>query len=529
MKVFYNLFSFLFFVSASFGQQLPNIDPSFGNNGIAAAEFANSFDEAFSSLILPDGRILIAGRTDLGSGNGKPIVLAMFTSNGQPDNNFGTAGKKIISTGPNNVVNLRTPLLQPDGKIVLPGNLNVNNITRRMVARILPNGELDASFGENGFYISNNPLGAVGEDVVECFLLPTGEIWGVGMTGVSVPPDGNFRSRYSSFRLTTDGIIDTAYTKTSTFKLHAGTTGLGNDIAYAACRTPDNGIMLVGITSTNPGHTLLKLTLEGKPDSTFGRNGFTRQNPIYSTIFPRRIIPAQDGGYLLCANARLSGTGQPDNTALYKFSNAGLYDSTFGTNGIALTPYEGVPPTNPWAVDAVQDANGKIWVAHYGQFVGGGPRVFSVSRFTPNGSIDNTYGTSGIVATLLSGNPRRIHLGADGLPLLTGDGTYSGYTSDKDLVAIKVNPNPVAIKHKTNFKLSVYPNLVKQGEYVSAALPFNGETNVSLIDAKGQLFKFDYQAIGNLINIDTKTLAAGIYQIVVQQNQQQLRGRLCIQ
>jgi len=349
------------------------------------------------------------------------------------------------------------------------------------------------------------------------------------MTGVSLPPDGNFRSRYSSFRLTPEGVIDTSYTKTTTFRFHAGTTDLGNDIAYTACRTPENGILLVGISSTSAGHTLLKLTAEGKVDSTYGNNGFTRQNPTYSTIFPRRIVPAQGGGCMLCANARLSGTGNPDNTAIYKFTAAGLYDSTFGTNGIALTPYTDVPPTNPWAVDAVQDASGKIWVAHFGQFISGGPRVFSVSRFLPNGNIDNTYGNRGHVSTSLSGVPRQIYLGADGLPLLSGNGIYSGLTTDQDLVAIKVNPNLVSINPKIKKHLLITPSVVEKGKNFSVMLPSNEPVHLMLTSANGRQLPIAYQPTDNQIYCNTDQLPAGLYQVQIRQNQQVFQGRVLVQ
>jgi len=322
------------------------------------------------------------------------------------------------------------------------------------------------------------------------------------MTGVSLPPDGNFRSRYSSFRLTPEGVIDTSYTKTTTFRFHAGTTDLGNDIAYTACRTPENGILLVGISSTSAGHTLLKLTAEGKVDSTYGNNGFTRQNPTYSTIFPRRIVPAQGGGCMLCANARLSGTGNPDNTAIYKFTAAGLYDSTFGTNGIALTPYTDVPPTNPWAVDAVQDASGKIY---------------------------NTYGNRGHVSTSLSGVPRQIYLGADGLPLLSGNGIYSGLTTDQDLVAIKVNPNLVSINPKIKKHLLITPSVVEKGKNFSVMLPSNEPVHLMLTSANGRQLPIAYQPTDNQIYCNTDQLPAGLYQVQIRQNQQVFQGRVLVQ
>jgi len=173
MKHFTILIFALLIIQNSWAQ-IENVDPGFGNNGVASAEFNNAFDEAFSSLVLPSGKILIAGRTSVQPD--RPIILAMFLANGQPDNSFGTNGKKTIPTNQNGIISLRTPLLQTDGKIIIPGNLNVNNITRRMAVRILANGDLDNTFGNNGFFVSNNALGAIGEDLVECFLLPDGKI-----------------------------------------------------------------------------------------------------------------------------------------------------------------------------------------------------------------------------------------------------------------------------------------------------------------------------------------------------------------
>ena len=73
---------------------------------------------------------------------------------GMPDPGFGTNGQ-VITPSPDNpgASTIKDFALQPDGKILVAGDILQAGIYRDGLARFHPNGEIDTSFGVNGFFI----------------------------------------------------------------------------------------------------------------------------------------------------------------------------------------------------------------------------------------------------------------------------------------------------------------------------------------------------------------------------------------
>jgi uncharacterized delta-60 repeat protein len=93
-------------------------------------------------VVREDGRILIGGRFDHYGGTPAP-ALARLLANGQLDPSFDPG------SGPDQFV--FGIILQPDGRILIRGNINTyNGIERRGVARLLPDGALDTEFQAEG-------------------------------------------------------------------------------------------------------------------------------------------------------------------------------------------------------------------------------------------------------------------------------------------------------------------------------------------------------------------------------------------
>lgn len=130
---------------------LPNgtLDSSFGTKGIALNNL-NGLNFTFGDLaIQPDGKIITT--TSIGS-NGTftyNFTVARYQSSGAPDVNFGTNGKTVIISDTSN--SAQALEIQPNGKIIVVGHTEVpNNGLDILVARLNPNGLLDATFGNGG-------------------------------------------------------------------------------------------------------------------------------------------------------------------------------------------------------------------------------------------------------------------------------------------------------------------------------------------------------------------------------------------
>ncbi len=129
-----------------------SLDTSFNGSGIVTTAFAGSDDEAYALAIQPDGKIVAVGSTYVGStGSGYDFAAARYNANGTLDSSFDGDGRVTTSMfttreGANGVA------VQQDGKIIVAGLTNINGTTVDDfgLVRYNTNGSLDFSFDGDG-------------------------------------------------------------------------------------------------------------------------------------------------------------------------------------------------------------------------------------------------------------------------------------------------------------------------------------------------------------------------------------------
>lgn len=114
-----------------------DLDPSFSGDGIARTRLDDRFLVASDLAIQPDGRIVVVGRA--GTFQNAKWGLARYRPDGRLDRTFGDGGLVRTSFGWGFALGVA---LQPDDRIVVTGYSG-----GLAVARYLPNGRLDPSFG----------------------------------------------------------------------------------------------------------------------------------------------------------------------------------------------------------------------------------------------------------------------------------------------------------------------------------------------------------------------------------------------
>jgi uncharacterized delta-60 repeat protein len=125
-------------------------DTSFGaGTGSATVDFGQN-DFASAIALQPDGKIVVAGFTESGSGanTADDFAVARLLPNGSPDTSFGTNGRMTIAMAKYDYANAMA--LQPDGKIVVAGSTGGDGPLDIAVARVQPSGILDSTFGKGG-------------------------------------------------------------------------------------------------------------------------------------------------------------------------------------------------------------------------------------------------------------------------------------------------------------------------------------------------------------------------------------------
>ena len=200
------------------------LDPAFGQGGTVVDNVARNGDPAavvrenvFAVRIQPDGKILVAGWANVPGVVNRTFLLARYDEHGVPDPGFGDGGHVLVplrtanaagdGTIPVDVAQGFDLAIQPDGRIVVAGDAFVpfnplggepTGFANVALARYMPDGTLDPSFGQGGVVARDSVPGSAQAVRVQ----PDGKIVVAGRS----PANGFLVARYLP-----DGAIDRGF------------------------------------------------------------------------------------------------------------------------------------------------------------------------------------------------------------------------------------------------------------------------------------------------------------------------------
>jgi len=185
-----NLADFYNFAAARYDTN-GSLDTSFGTGGKVRLDFGNhDFDRAHAAALQADGKIVAAGFAISNGGLTQPFALARWNANGSLDTSFDGDGKALIDFGSFSQAAWDV-LVQPDGKIVTAGYPNSEGSDSDfLLARQLPDGTLDASFGTGGKVRTS--FGDLNGGAEGAALLPDGRVVAVGWQAVFADVSAQF-------------------------------------------------------------------------------------------------------------------------------------------------------------------------------------------------------------------------------------------------------------------------------------------------------------------------------------------------
>jgi uncharacterized delta-60 repeat protein len=127
------------------------LDASFGHHGKVQTDFGDlGMDRALAAALQPDGRIVAAGLAVSADGGSENFAIARYKANGTLDTSFSGDGLRQVDFG-SCCQAAHAVLLQHDGRIVVVGYPDSeSNDSDFVLARLKPNGALDATFGTGG-------------------------------------------------------------------------------------------------------------------------------------------------------------------------------------------------------------------------------------------------------------------------------------------------------------------------------------------------------------------------------------------
>lgn len=175
------------------------------------------------------------------------------------------------------------------------------------------------------------------------------------------------------------------------------TTSFANGSAGVGSFEQSNGD-IVAVAQVNfvqgggTGIGLVRYTSTGALDTTFGTNGIT--NTVFTGFtFTPFGFAVQKNGDILVAGEAISSAGRIE-FGLARYTSNGILDATFGNGGL-VTTLVGVRVNVPTAM--LLQPNGEIVMAGFEVAQEGtAPGKMSMVRYNSNGSLDTTFGTSGI-------------------------------------------------------------------------------------------------------------------------------------
>jgi uncharacterized delta-60 repeat protein len=162
------------------------------------------------------------------------------------------------------------------------------------------------------------------------------------------------------------------------------------------------------------GFTQLVFAQDGTLDNSFGTNGKVLTSVSANNDFASQLVVQVDGKIIVGATS-YSGTPSynKSNIALIRYNPNGTIDNTFGTNGIVETKFNNVQCS---LSRMTSQSDGKIVICGESGF------DFLILRYNSDGSLDNTFGTNGKVTTDFGGadNPLAMTIQTDGKIIVVG-------------------------------------------------------------------------------------------------------------
>lgn len=367
-----------------------NVDGSLDTVFNSAADSALSGSFVYGAAITQqnDGRLVILGN-----------AMIRLNINGSRDTSFSGDGIVPFASG-NSVVedaahNLVTVGFTADNCYTQPPcPFNIR------LTRVLPNGNLDTSFGVGGV-IAMAGYTHFWAGLLPSLVLQTDGKWVMTTTQAN---DANFTNDYDIRRFNSDGSVDTAFGVAGVVNINFGGYGDSTDaVATTALQQQDGKLVAAGWlydANSIKQFGLVRYNFNGSLDTTFNGSGsavttFDDRNS-YGSVLTDLIQQAD--GKLVAIGWTQTGT------ALARYNTDGSPDASFNGDGKVITrdglsgdiPADIGVGATPYSV--MQQSDGKL-VLGGTTYKEDGIYQMLLTRYNADGSLDTSFNGTGFVRT----------------------------------------------------------------------------------------------------------------------------------
>lgn len=388
-----------------------------------------------------DGKIIAVGLAQVD--NSTQLGLARYTSYGQLDLTFGNNGFVATLLG-SQQLNANALYIDDSNRSVIVGSATLDDQAHLMIARFDSAGVLDTTFGNNGYNFMVVGDGATANGIVR---QTDGKFVVAGATVVQGMP------KLVITRFTSTGQLDTSFGDSGFIIVEIGSVASSNAIVLQS----DGKIIAGGFSVLNglQSFVLVRVNADGSLDSSFGDGGIVA-TPTGLGDAVRSMVIDSNGKITVGGS---SGT----NFGLVRYNSDGSVDTSFGSNGIVVKSIGSYSQIN----GIVLQQDGLIVAAGYSD------SDFAVARFDVDGFSDPNFGTNGVVTTVLAGSDaaQALVLQSDGKIIAAGSaGVNYGlvrYNSDGSLdtsfgingIVIAPNNGGAGVFGITDINIDIHANI----------------------------------------------------------------------
>ena len=364
---------------------------TFGDHGQAFTPYELYSAEMSQVATTPGGKLLAAvGLQSFRSTRpGVAADFVQFNADGSPDMSFGSDGyvDSFFTT-------VRRISVRSDGKFYALGSTRdmsadigstesaaaaVTGIDKWYVARFLPNGQLDHSFGVRGkvairlYDRSVHEIGFLGESVNGSSYLDTdGRLT---LLANYRPSRKSAATESAVFRYNASGYADSTFNGGSPVVLNTATYQLESQTMTLA---PDGGVLVTAVIlhRRNESTVIKRLNADGTPDTAFGQAGLLAVDRRPTQV-PTAAVAA-DGSVFVSGNFNEYVNGvYTSSYSVLKFKADSTPDTAFAGGRVTFRGFTGLYPLLP--------------LADGGVMVGGADG--SLQRLHADGSVDAAFGS----------------------------------------------------------------------------------------------------------------------------------------
>ena len=413
MKKLLLTFSVIISSIGVFAQSSVGCDSAFIGAGVVITNLSTSDNEANSMLIQKDGKIVVAGYSNA------RFALVRYGNNGILDQAFGSGGFTISSIRGGDDHTSATAI-QSDGKIVVAGSMYNGSTSDFVILRYNPDGKPDTLFGDQGKTVTS--VRKWNDNATALVIQSDGKIVVAGSSN-----DGSDYD-FAVLRYKENGTLDSSFGKAGIVITNFLS---GNDRAEAAAVQTDGKIIVVGYSNTDIA--AVRYLSDGRLDPSFGTGGKVVTS-LRSGEDQASAVSIQTDGRIVVSGS--SFNGDSFDFAMVRYNANGSLDPSFGKGGIVTTS---IRDADDRATALSIQSDHKIVVA--GSSNNGIVNDFALVRYNPNGTLDPSFGNSGIVVSSVRKGDEQfssVALQPDGKIVVAGN-SNDGISNDFALIRYNTN------------------------------------------------------------------------------------------